>query len=111
MPNSITPPPELVEKWYLHNRKHTSFEQFWHYFAAQAAQWGADTELEACCEWADETGWQGAGDGLRTARRSKPKSLKERALAVLTQYMTGKTILTEDSLEIIRLALNELPDN
>jgi len=50
----ITPPPELVQQW----------EEEWHhshfkhgnvdlspYLAERAAQWGADQELEACCEW------------------------------------------------------------
>ncbi len=66
----ITPPPELVREWQKEaNHNEAMFPQV----AALAAQWGADQELEACCEWADETGWQGAGDGLRTARRPTPK--------------------------------------
>jgi hypothetical protein len=44
----------------------------------------------------------------RVARR--PKSLKEQALAALTQYLTGKTILTKDSIKIIRRALEPLDD-
>jgi hypothetical protein len=47
---------------------------------------------------------------LRAARRPKPPSLKEQALAVLTQYMTGKTILTKDSVDTIRRALEALDD-
>ena len=40
----ITPPPELVEQWMQdHSTKYD--------LARHAAQWGADTELEACCEW------------------------------------------------------------
>jgi hypothetical protein len=46
----------------------------------------------------------------RVARRPKPPSLKEQALAALTQYMTGKTILTKDSVEIVRRALEPLDD-
>ncbi len=48
------------------------------YIATRAAQWGADQELEACCEWLD-----GVGDltlQLRADRRPKPPSLKQRAL-------------------------------
>ena len=37
-------------------------------------------------------------------------SLKEQALAVLTQYMTGETILTKDSVDTIRRALDALDD-
>ena len=51
-----------------------------------------------------------SGDSLRAARRPKPPSLKEQALAVLTQYMTGKTILTNDSVDTIRRALEALDD-
>jgi hypothetical protein len=38
----------------------------------------------------------------------KPPSLKEQALAALTQYMTGKTILTKDSVDTIRRALEAM---
>ena len=38
-----TPPPELIEQWMqVHTTKYD--------LARQAAQWGADQELEACCE-------------------------------------------------------------
>ena len=47
--------------------------------ARHAAQWGADQELKACCEWVTEaTPW--AAEKLRAARRPKPPSLKQRAL-------------------------------
>jgi hypothetical protein len=61
------------------------------WLAIQAARWGADQELEACCEWL-ETGPYGfsieatAPDmtkQLRTIRRPMPPSLKEQALAEL----------------------------
>jgi hypothetical protein len=109
MVDPITPPPELVRHW-SRFQGDTDPEALWFRIANEAAQWGADTELKACCEWADETGWQGAGDGLRTTRRPKAPSLKEQAMAALTQYMTGKTILTKDSVEIIRRALEALDD-
>jgi hypothetical protein len=47
MQHPITPPTELLRKWCAHNSEHENYEQFWHYIAAQAAQWGADQELEA----------------------------------------------------------------
>ena len=51
----------------------------------KSAQYGADQELEACCEWVEcEIGhgreWNAK---LRAARRPKPPSLKEQALAEL----------------------------
>jgi hypothetical protein len=110
MPNSITPPPELVRHW-SRFQGDTDPEALWFRIANEAAQWGSDQELEACCEWLSGCGCESYGRELRAARRPKPSSLKEQALAALTQYMTGKTILTKDSVETIRRALNELPDN
>ena len=45
-----------------------------------AAQWGADQELEACCEWLElNYNYTRSNHPLRTARRPKPPSLKEQA--------------------------------
>jgi hypothetical protein len=77
--------------------------------ARQAAQWGADMELEACVKLL-ELSDDNARDFLYSARRPKPPSLKEQALTALERYMTGKTILTEDSLDTIRRALEQLDD-
>jgi hypothetical protein len=78
----ITLPPELRRSW---------LDEAWHkypdnlsawieYVAEKSAQWGADQELEACCEW---TAIVGGADALRAARRPKPPSLKEQALEQL----------------------------
>ena len=106
MTNPITPPPELVEQWEAETA-HTTKDEIWH-VAVQAAQWGANQELEACCEWfvRDWTDIETA-DKLRSARRSKPPSLKQQALAVLDDC--------SDRLEgahknIIRRALEALDD-
>jgi hypothetical protein len=49
-----------------------------------AAQWGADQELDACCEWLKKEAYHFAvGAELRAARRPKPPSLKEQALLQL----------------------------
>ena len=83
----ITPPPEMVEQW--HDTwtdakvKHNGLMDF---IATQAAQWGADRELEACCECLRQEGawpWPEEVARLRAARRPKPPSLKEQALADL----------------------------
>ena len=42
----ITPPPELVVQWYLGAKAHPP-DQWVTDVATQAAQWGADQELEA----------------------------------------------------------------
>lgn len=73
----ITLPPELVQQWVdllTQGSKKT--------FAA-AAQWGADQELEACCEWLNRQGRFVISKELRAALRPKPPSLKEQAIAVL----------------------------
>ena len=72
----IIPPPELVEQWANMIASGSGQAVF-----AVAAQWGADQELEACCEWfvRDWTDIETA-DKLRAARRPKPPSLKEQAL-------------------------------
>jgi hypothetical protein len=114
MTRPINPPSELVQQWghdanlsgVPHNDEHWAYEQ---HIATRAAQWGADQELEACCKVL-EVSDRNAREFLYAARRPKPPSLKEQALAVLTQYMTGKTILTNDSVDTIRRALEALPE-
>ena len=107
----ITPPPELVEKWYLHNRKHKSSEQFWQYCAALAAQWGADQELEACCEWLGEDPVAMrhvcTGSYLRTARRPKPATLNSIALQMLGTIEQSEHFIPEIT-DTIRRALEQL---
>jgi len=112
----FTPPPELVQRW---------LGEIWHegtpvqvalsdeHIATRAAQWGADQELEACLRLVEIDAGEDAYDFaryIRAARRSKPPSLKEQALAALGRYMTGETILTKDSLDTIRRALEKLDD-
>jgi hypothetical protein len=116
-PNPITPPPELVRQWVA---------EIWHegtpvrvslsdeHIAARAAQWGADQELEACCEWLEDTDCddpQDVANHLRAARRPKPPSLKERSLQLLETYNTSGVMLTAVQADTIRRALEALPDN
>lgn len=105
----ITPPPELIKQWW--DNTHGAFYEF-EAVATQAARWGADQELEACCEWfsADRGYHHSVSSDLRAGRRSKPPSLKRQALTALTRYTTGETILTNESVDIIRRALEQLDD-
>ena len=108
----ITPPPELVHQWHKEACKDpyhggTFFEsKTLKHVATQAAQWGADQELEACCKW---TAIVGGADALRAARRPKPPSLKEQALALVEQHEEGWRPSPKDW-DTIRRALEALDD-
>jgi hypothetical protein len=66
----ITPPPELIREWCAHSNKHETYDQFWCHIATQAARWGADQELEACCKWlVCNYNYPEAGNPVRAARR------------------------------------------
>ena len=107
----ITPPPELVEQWrfdYL-NRYHPFID-----VATRIAQWGADQELDECCEWirCPDTMHLGSSD-LRTARRPKPPSLKEQAIGALGRFNTNAHTVASEmvaDLDTIRRALEALND-
>ena len=79
------------------------------YIAANSAQWGADQELDACCEWLD-CDWNDNPDcvqEIRAARRPKPPTLKEQALAILDDCSDRLDGAHEN---IIRRALEQLND-
>ncbi len=106
----ITPPPELVEQW-----GHLPAD--WNTVAPLIAQWGADQELEACCELLNDFNTYHLVELLRAARRPKPPSLKEQALALLDPSNTYGSMTQEDEYrisvakaEIIRRALEQLDD-
>ena len=106
----IVPSPEQVDQWFDYAVRLNSTPKY--YIARQAALWGADQELEACCEWVspfshDDCYYE---DKLRTARRPKPPSLKEQALEVLNITQKGYGLAQVD-LDTIRQALEALPDD
>lgn len=79
----IAPPPELVQQWVDdHFGAYVAVNGFHKDLATRAAQWGADQELEACCEWLEWNHSDLLSRELRAARRPSPKtpSLKEQAL-------------------------------
>ena len=108
----ITPPHELIEEW---------IEQFKGdhpiYVAIQAAQWGADTELDACCEWLSNEVLceSNVHRFLRAARRPKPLSLKEQALEALEAHFAalqaGEPTYRPSYKDVIRRALEALPND
>ena len=105
----ITPPPELVQQW--DDQGTAMFRpEYQMHLATRAAQWGADQELEACCEWLRTESktalWQ--TEALRVARRPKPPSLKEQALEAQQRLTTGAW--RAEDWQLISRALEALPD-
>ena len=79
----ITPPKELVNKWTSLACEEEGWKS-WDSIAHQAAQWGADMELEAMLAELKALHLpDGYAARIRAARRPKPPSLKEQALVAL----------------------------
>jgi hypothetical protein len=114
MTDPITPPPELVQEWA--NASPVGIDdESWAYemfIAHHSAQWGADQELEACCEYLVRCAQWEPEDvtELRAARRPRPPSLKERALQELADVYNRDEI-DDSAYDAIRLALEALPDD
>ena len=108
MIDPITPPLELVHQWVDMLASRSDHAVF-----TMAAQWGADQELKACCEWLDEKTIINGSTALRTSRRPKPLSLKEQALEAL-QFVDEKLDLPLhnhcNAIHTIRRALEALDD-
>lgn len=107
----ITPPPELVQQWWEEADQYQDDPKtYFDYVATEAAQWGADQELEACCEWLH---WQNLAThpelipSLRAARRPKAPSLKEQALEAMRRNYNPDN---SDDFATIRRALEQLDD-
>ena len=121
----ITPPPEMRYQW-LNNDHFPMVTGTYEILSItkdrlnsvidQAAQWGADQELEACTAWVRERKFDGDGEGwswatsLRTARRPKPPSLKEKALEALSA-IEGDFNTVGDRADTIRRALEALSND
>jgi len=103
----ITPPPELVRHWSRFQGE-THPEALWFRIANEAAHWGADQELEACCELLQQKGIP-AWSLLRLHRRPKPPSLKEQSLKHL-EVMERDGHYLPEILQDLRRALEQLDD-
>jgi hypothetical protein len=104
MTNPITPPPEVADRLFMIEGSEED-----RIIAAYRA--GADQELEACCEWLRQSNsdWE-IPRSLRDARRPKPPSLKEQALALVTHDFSDQPCLGEEGYALIRRALEALDD-
>ena len=104
MTDPITPSLELLDKWCMDSTLGN-----WRDIATQAAQWGADMELEACCAWLREF-HPGGTEQLRCSRRPKPPSLKDQALHELVDAYDRDKI-DDTTYDTIRAALLALPND
>lgn len=98
----ITPPFTLVAEW-------ANESLATQVLCTNAARWGADQELEACCDTlSGEFNYHHLAEPLRRLRRPKP-SQKEQALSELAAAVASGDI-SPVSGAIIRLALEALPN-
>jgi hypothetical protein len=105
----ITLPPAILQKL-----RSTAPTSGWHrdaWIAEQAAQWGADQELEASLANIHTMYGKDKADWLRAMRRPKPPSLKEQALQELnlTEDLEGAE-LSRAQVDLIRRAIEALPE-
>ncbi len=120
----ITPPPELVQQWLeeLYGGPVSVISPFDQRVLIAAAQWGADRQLEVDAQWLDQNSLDAphltitpTGKGLVEAMRSKTPSLKEKALAQLTQLVVelDRASMRQQASTLegpIRRALEQLDD-
>jgi hypothetical protein len=114
----ITPPPELLKQW----------EEVWFngrysrlnidVLILEVFQAGADQELEACIKVIADHKWFASPyyrmAELRAARRPKPPSLKEQALATLQKISKDSypcSYQDDGDWDTIRRALESIPDH
>ena len=111
----ITPPPKLLQQWW--DDTHGASYEF-DAVATRVARWGADQELEACCQWLINEGHEYEHVALRDARRPRPLSLREEAMETLRSmqiepcWINGINTNAElmSKYDILRRALESLPD-
>ena len=104
----ITPPPELVREW-MHEANNN--EAILPQVAKFASQWGADQELKTCCSYFEDHLREGLAIELRAARRPKPPSLKEQALDALSEAESSGCLYVNGRSNLIRRALEALPND
>ncbi len=127
-PQPPVPPDELLEEW----RRGYGYQELWgaellcqttlRYIATSATTWAweqamatlatreqaaADAQLDWCCSWLAPLNHALARD-LRAARRPKPPTLAEQALAAQERMWAGSS--THDDWKNVRAALLRLQE-
>jgi hypothetical protein len=109
MPNSITPPPELVQQWEEQFLERPTINGCFiqSYIATKAAQYG----LKISLDWLLLNGYGAAASRLSAALRPKPPTLKEQALEELEQLRGDANLMGMGfDAPAIRRALEALDD-
>ena len=117
----ITPPFELMNQWYKkackdpYNGGKFIMAPVLKELTTAAAQWGADQELDACCEWFQEfyetESWVTHDlKHFRDARRPKPLSEADQALAALREAEASGHLYVNGRSDVIRRALERLKE-
>jgi hypothetical protein len=101
----ITPPPELVQQW---KTKYYGCNKTFSELVTEVAQYGADQELEECCEWV-ETECPGYGRPYEKLRAARRPSLNSIALEMLGTIERDGHYIPEIT-GTIRRALEQLDD-
>jgi hypothetical protein len=111
-----------VKQWSDIKPMEDAVVQNWVKIATKAARWGADQELEACCDHMRDHQWGFVErpDGtkihraiyLQQSRRPKPPSLRKQAYDALDTYIYGEPDPKdkERTYSTIRRALEALDD-
>ena len=111
----IQPSPVLVDQWstFIYQVTGEDHERDF-YIATQAAQWGAEQELHAICDWLDhgDTGYL-IHPLLCAQHHPKPPSLRKQAYDALDTYIYGEPDPKdkERTYNTIRRALEALPND
>lgn len=115
---SLSPPSELIVQWSDAIRRLSSHGDMRDlYIAAQAARWGADQELEACCaqisqcHLVPQSNREEVAHYLQELRRPSPKSLKAQAQRALDNIAFGTDDNEEffNGIRTLQEALDQLP--
>lgn len=106
----ITPPADLILQWLVEWQNDNEDIQTTN-LIYQAARWGADQELDACCEWVETNEYEDseeAAERLYEFRRPDGLTLKEQALQALDVLVESG--IDKKQYDIILNAIECLPD-
>lgn len=110
----ITPPPKLVLQWAGEfYRSAIAPGEASINLAIRAAQWGADQELEACCELIRDNDGYDAARNLRADRRPKPDTSvvsEQLTSSEIAQLRQQKRTISASAQEMLSLRIRRAPE-